>query len=85
MGNDKIKGSIPLEPAMGDSKRRKDMPDSTYGKDQPIVPWLPVTKTQADQFVKITTTGAWAGIGALVLVWIGIRFVGPMMGWWEVN
>jgi hypothetical protein len=70
---------------MGDSKRRKDMPDSSYGKDQPIVPWLPVTKTQADQFVKITTNGAWAGIGALVLVWIGIRFVGPMMGWWQVN
>ncbi|MFN6160119.1 MAG: DUF2839 domain-containing protein, partial [Dolichospermum sp.] len=49
-----------------------------------ILPWVPITKTQASQFVAITTRGAWIGIGTMVVVWITIRFIGPGFGWWEI-
>ena len=41
-------------------------------------------RTQASQFVAITTRGAWIGIGTMVVVWITIRFIGPGFGWWEI-
>ncbi|MCS6959039.1 MAG: DUF2839 domain-containing protein [Pseudanabaenaceae cyanobacterium SKYGB_i_bin29] len=70
---------------MGDSKRRKEILGENYGKPQPIVAWLPwLTKDRADQFVKITTTGAWIGIGAMVVVWVTVRFIGPSLGWWTL-
>lgn len=70
---------------MGESKRRKDALGEKYGQEAPILPWLPLTKTQANQFVQWTTRGAWIGIGFLVILWITIRFVGPTLGWWEIN
>ncbi len=70
---------------MGDAKRRKESLGENYGKEPNISPWLPVTKTQAQQFVKWSSTGAWFGIGGLVAAWITIRFVGPLFGWWQVN
>lgn len=69
---------------MGDSKRRKENLGEKYGQEQTIFSWLPVTKTQADQFVKWSTRGAWFGIGALVVWWLVVRLVGPALGWWDV-
>lgn len=70
---------------MGEAKRRRDLLGEEYGKEQTIYPWLPITKTQADRFVKWTTKGAWYGIGLMVVYWITVRFIGPGLGWWHVN
>lgn len=70
---------------MGDAKRRKEVLGDQYGKEEQITPWLPLTKTQAQQFVALTTRGAWVGIAALVVAWLTIRFIGPAFGWWEVS
>ncbi|MEO0835709.1 MAG: DUF2839 domain-containing protein, partial [Cyanobacteria bacterium J06642_3] len=49
---------------MGESKRRKAALGQQYGKEsERILPWIPITKNQADQFLKITSKGAWIGIG----------------------
>ena len=70
---------------MGESKRRKESIGDEYGKEERIVPWLPITKTQSQDFVKWTSRGSWMGIGLLVAWWIVVRFVGPAAGWWVVN
>ena len=70
---------------MGESKRRKEALGDQYGKDKNILPWIPITKGQADQFMKWTTRGAWIGIGALVAIWLTVRIIGPGFGWWDVN
>jgi len=70
---------------MGEAKRRKEALGNKYGQEETILPWLPITKTQADRFYKWTTKGAWVGIGGLVVVWLTIRFVGPAFGWWDVQ
>jgi hypothetical protein len=49
-----------------------------------IVPWLPLSRQQADRFVSLTSRGAWIGIAALVLFWVTVRFVGPAAGWWTL-
>lgn len=49
-----------------------------------IVSWLPITKNQATRAVEISTRAAWIGIGALVVLWIVIRFIGPAAGWWTL-
>lgn len=70
---------------MGEAKRRKEAMGQDYGKEEYILPWLPITKTQSEQFMKWTTRGAWVGIGFLVVFWITIRFIGPSFGWWTVQ
>lgn len=70
---------------MGDAKRRKETLGDQYGKEPPLLPWLPLTKSQGTKFVEWTTKGAWIGIGLLVVYWAVIRFVGPGFGWWQVN
>jgi hypothetical protein len=50
--------------------------------EEKILPWTSITRKQADQFVSITTTGAWVSIGILVLFWVTVRFIGPSLGWW---
>jgi hypothetical protein len=70
---------------MGESKRRKESIGDEYGKEQRIVAWLPITKTQSEDFVKWTSRGSWIGISILVAWWIVVRFVGPAAGWWVVN
>ena len=70
---------------MGESKRRKESIGDEYGKEERIVPWLPITKTQSEDFVKWTSRGSWIGISLLVVWWIVVRFVGPSAGWWQVN
>ena len=69
---------------MGESKRRKAALGEDYGKESRILPWLPITKNQSEQFLKITTKGAWIGIGIMIAVWFTVRFIGPAFGWWEV-
>jgi hypothetical protein len=70
---------------MGEAKRRKEQLGEQYGKETNIFPWLPLTKGQGEQFVKWTTQGAWAGIGLLIAWWVTVRFIGPSLGWWQVN
>ena len=69
---------------MGDAKRRKASLGEKYGQEANIFPWLPITKSQGEQFVNLTTKGAWIGIGFLVVYWAVIRFIGPAFGWWQV-
>ena len=70
---------------MGESKRRKESLGEKYGQDsERILPGIPITKAQSEQFVKITTRGAWIGIGIMIAVWFTVRFFGPALGFWEV-
>ncbi|GAB4239465.1 MAG: DUF2839 domain-containing protein [Stanieria sp.] len=69
---------------MGEAKRRKSALGEKYGQEQTILPWLPITKTQSEQFVKWTTRGAWIGIGMMVAIWVTVRLIGPAFGWWEI-
>ncbi|PSR17376.1 hypothetical protein C8255_12865 [filamentous cyanobacterium CCP3] len=69
---------------MGESKRRKEQLGEKYGQSEPILPWLPITKDQSQQFVKWTTRGAWGGIILMIAFWITLRFVGPGLGWWTL-
>ncbi len=73
---------------MGEARRRADqgLPprQAKINKDDSprILPWLPITEAQKNQFYAITTRGAWIGIAVLILVWLVVRFVGPTAGWW---
>lgn len=69
---------------MGESKRRKAALGEKYGQEAQILPWLPITKSQADQFVKWSNLLAKVGIGLLVVSWLTVRFIGPAFGWWQV-
>lgn len=81
---------------MGEAKRRADLglpprekPRGVQGKKADtsprIVAWLPLTRDQASRFVTLTTKGAWIGIGALALLWVMVRFIGPAAGWWTLS
>jgi len=70
---------------MGEAKRRKALLGDKYGQDNRILPWVPISKAQSEQFVKWSTTGAWLGIGILVAYWLTVRFLGPALGFWQVN
>jgi len=77
---------------MGEAKRRaiQGLPPKTVKRDKAVddsprlAPWLPLTRNQANQFVSLTTRGAWVGIAALVLFWVVVRFIGPAAGWWSL-
>ncbi|EAW45376.1 hypothetical protein N9414_10038 [Nodularia spumigena CCY9414] len=34
--------------------------------------------------MELTTRSTWFCIGAIVVAWITIRFIGPAFGWWQV-
>jgi hypothetical protein len=70
---------------MGESKRRKDVLGEKYGQEQPLMAGLPLSKEQLAQAGKWVTRGTWAGIAALVLCWLTVRFFGPALGWWQVQ
>ncbi len=70
---------------MGEAKRRQANPDADSSTKDRIVAWLPLTKSQAQQFVQLTTKGAWFGIGAMALLWIMVRLIGPAAGWWTTQ
>jgi hypothetical protein len=70
---------------MGDAKNRKKISgDRTSKGDERVYPFMPVTRTQSEQFVKITTTGAWVGIGLLAFIWVFVNFIGPALGWLKI-
>jgi len=76
---------------MGEAKRRatQGLPPPAKATNKAdtsprLVSWLPLTRNQADRFVALTTRGAWVGIGALVLFWVIVRFIGPAAGWWTL-
>ncbi|MCG9889621.1 MAG: DUF2839 domain-containing protein [Thermosynechococcaceae cyanobacterium MS004] len=71
---------------MGEAKRRKEQLGEKYGQPETsFLSGLSVGKFKPEQFVKWSTRGAWIGIGAVVVVWVVIRFIGPGFGWWEVQ
>ena len=80
---------------MGEAKRRAEQglpprpkpakPKKSVDTSPRIAPWLPLTERQGEQFVQITTRGAWIGIAALVVFWLTVRFVGPAAGWWTLS
>ncbi len=70
---------------MGEAKRRKTALGEKYGQDETILPWLPISKRQADAFYQWTTRGAWIGIGIMIAIWVTIRFIGPTLGWWQIQ
>ncbi len=74
-----------LTKVMGESKRRKTALGDKYGQEPTILPWLPVSKRQADEFMKWTTRGTWIGIGVLIVTWVTVVFIGPGLGWWHMN
>ncbi len=78
---------------MGEARRRAQeglLPMNTKTKknklskdDSPrIIPWLPITVNQRNQFFDMSIKVGWVGIGVLVCIWIVVRFVGPAAGWW---
>ena len=75
---------------MGEARRRvsQGLPPRQRKPDpkesERFIAWLPLTRAQGTQFVDITTRGAWIGIGALVVLWIVVRFIGPAAGWWTL-
>jgi hypothetical protein len=81
-------GEAKRRAAQGLPPRQKKAPTGT-GKDagtsSRLVPWLPLSRNQADRFVALSTRGAWIGIGALVLFWVTVRFLGPAAGWWTLS
>ncbi len=66
----------------GDTKRSQADRAEQSRLEEKILPWTSITRKQAEQFVSITTTGAWVSIGVLVLFWVTVRFIGPSLGWW---
>jgi hypothetical protein len=39
---------------------------------------------QSSEFVRVSTQGAWIGIGLLVFAWLMVRSIGPSFGWWQI-
>ncbi|MFZ4639992.1 MAG: DUF2839 domain-containing protein [Nodosilinea sp.] len=69
---------------MGESKRRQHRLGDQYGQEEPILSWLPITRTQSQQFIRWTTRGTWGAIILLLTLWITLRFIGPGLGWWHL-
>ena len=75
---------------MGEAKRRKSLglpPKKNNIKNKVdqsprIIDWLPITVTQKDSLIKLSIKASWFGIGALLVLWVVVRFIGPAAGWW---
>ena len=73
---------------MGEARRRsekglKPRNQKNTRDDSPrIISWFPVTQAQRDKFIQLSIRAGWVGIGALVALWVIVRFVGPAAGWW---
>lgn len=78
---------------MGEARRRSSqgLPPRVIKKADPkddsprIVAWIPLTQNQARQFVSLTSKGAWIGIGAMAVLWVTVRFIGPATGLWHLS
>ena len=77
---------------MGEAKRRKKLGlssnknnlNSEADKSPRLFEWLPLTINQRDNLIKLSIKASWFGIGALVVLWIVVRFIGPAAGWWTL-
>ena len=75
---------------MGEAKRRKTLglpPKKNNIKSQTdqsprLFEWLPITVNQRDNLIKLSIKASWVGIGALIALWVIVRFIGPAAGWW---
>lgn len=75
---------------MGEARRRasRGLPPrqpKPSDKSSRVINWIPLTRGQTEQFMQITTWGAWIGIACLVIFWLTVRFVGPAAGWWSLS
>ncbi len=68
---------------MGDSKRKKTT--TPVKESKRIVSWIPFTVAQSEDFVRVSTNGAWVGIGLLFLGWVTVRLIGPALGLWQTT
>jgi hypothetical protein len=68
---------------MGEAKRRKES-GAPRAEDKPILPGVPITAKQSEQFVRVTTKATWIGISTLIAGWVVFRWVGPAFGWWQL-
>ncbi|BEV36036.1 DUF2839 domain-containing protein [Synechococcus sp. M16CYN] len=78
---------------MGEARRRaaqglpprKPQKNSKHLDTSPrVASWLPITNDQTRRFMSIATRGTWIGIGAMIVFWVIVRFVGPASGWWTL-
>ena len=77
---------------MGEAKRRKKLglpPKKNNIRDKVeqsprIFQWLPITVSQKDSLIKLSIKASWFGIGALLILWVVVRFIGPAAGWWTL-
>jgi hypothetical protein len=69
---------------MGDAKRRKET-DTSSAESKRIISWIPFTVAQSEEFVKVSTNGAWVGIGLLFFGWVTVRWIGPALGLWQTT
>ncbi len=69
---------------MGEAKRRQEKLGDAYGKEARILPWVPITQSQSEAFIRWTTRGAWIGIITMIVLWLTVRFIGPGFGWWDI-
>ena len=70
--------------AQGLPPREPKRESQTKDTSPRIGSWFPLTRNQTQQFMAVTTRGAWIGIGAMVLFWVTVRFIGPAAGWWSL-
>ena len=75
MGEAKRRKSLGLPPKKNNIKNKDD-------KSSRILNWLPITVNQKDSLIKLSIKAGWFGIGALVILWVVVRFIGPAAGWW---
>ena len=79
---------------MGEARRRaaqglpprqpKASTKKTVDSSPRVASWLPLTRNQTQQFMAVTTRGAWIGIGGMMVLWVTVRFIGPAAGWWTL-
>ena len=75
---------------MGEAKRRKILglpPKKNNMKSKSdqsprLFEWLPITLNQKESLIKLSIKASWYGIGALIIIWLVVRFIGPAAGWW---
>ena len=75
MGEAKRRKSLGLPPKKNNMKNKVDQSPRVFS-------WLPITVKQKDSLIKLSIKTGWFGIGALVILWVVVRFIGPAAGWW---
>ena len=84
MGEAKRRAAQGLPPRAAKPRQASGSAKAKVDTSPRLIPWLPFTRNQADQFVSVSKRGAWIGIAALVVFWVTVRFIGPALGWWTL-